>query len=116
MNYSTEENIKGQLGISIILGLPQPLTVMCVSASREGTSFEILDQDQISMGVQTFHYANASGEFHLRLVEELNVLLEEWDIQIGEKDFHQVSKLAVSKCESLYGNGIEGGDCVITIQ
>jgi len=116
MNITREENTSRQLLIGVSLGLPAPLMVVCRSASREDTSFEIFDQNRESMGVQRYRYANGSNLFHRRMVDELNVLLEEWGARIELDDFYHISSLAVSKCENCYGNGVDGGDCVITIQ
>lgn len=108
-----EENYHSQLKIGVDLGLPSPIKVVCVSQSRDETSFEIIDENGASMGVNNFRYN--FGGFNSTLIEELNILLEEWGVQIDDDDFRQISKLAFSKCESRYGNNIDGGDCVISI-
>lgn len=108
---------ENQLQISVILDskhpLEDPLTVVCRSALRASTSYQILDEQQRSMSFQPFCYG--LGQFNQLLVEELNILLED-EAQIKHGDFRPIAKLAVDKCESRYGNGVEAGDCIITIQ
>ena len=119
MNFSTtEKDIHSQLKIDVNVGLPQQqLKVICVSESRNDTSFEILDQDKMSMGKKTFNCSRGPvlGSFNACLVEELNILLEEWSVEVTKEEFRQISELAVTKCEGRYGNNIDGGDCIITI-
>ena len=121
MNFTRIElgdnQFTNQLQLGVPLGLPCSLKVVCRSTSRNGTSFEILDQHHASMGCRTFYsnFGPVSSEFNSRLVENLNVLLEEFGVQINASDFIPIAKLAISKCESRYGNGIEGGDCIITV-
>jgi len=121
MDFTREEpgenQFTNQLQLGVSLGLPCSLTVVCRSASRNGTSFEIVDQNQESMGTKTFRcdFGPISGKFNCSLVEELNVLLEEFGVEISPDELRPVAELAVSKCESRYGNGIEDGDCIITL-
>lgn len=106
-----------QLQVTVSVGIPCSLSVVCRSESRNGTSYEILDQHQESMGGETF-YCDCGpilGLFNHRLVEDLNVLLEEFGVQIDKNDFRPISSLAVGKCESRYGNGINEGDCIIVL-
>lgn len=118
MEFTHYENSEGQLLITLVgLNIPQPLTVVYYSASRESTSFEIFDEFGESMGRSKFYpTANLLGVIHKEVVEELNLLLEEWGVQLSEEDFKEISSLAVSKCESLYGLGNDSGDCIVTIQ
>lgn len=106
-----------QLQISVLLGIPCSLRVVCRSESRNGTSFEIFDQHKESMGRETFFcdMGPISGSFNHHLVENLNILFEEFGVQIDKKDFMPISNLAVNKCESRYGKGTYDGDCIIIL-
>ena len=121
MNFSTKllgsNWLTSQLQVVVPLGLPCSLSVVCRSESRNGASFEIFDQHQESMGVETFNcnMGPVLGIFNRRLVENLNVLLEEFGVQINKKDFLPISHPAVSVCERRYGNGIDEGDCIIIL-
>ena len=110
---SKQKDYHSQLVITVALGIPRPIKIMCVSQTRSDTSFEIFDENGISMGVNNFRY-NFEG-FNSAMIDELNILLEEWGIQISENDFRAISKLAFDKCGSRYGNRIDDGDCVIII-
>jgi hypothetical protein len=118
MNFRKEENSARQLIIEIKMHLPYALQVVCRSISRNGTSFEIFDQDKVSMGTKTFYcnYGPIAYEFNKSLVDDLNVLLEEIKVEIVPAEFQPISKLAVSKCESRYGDGLENGDCIICLK
>ena len=121
MNFTRKETegvrFENQLIIEVSLGLPCVIMVVCRSASRNSTSWEIFDQNQDSMGWNAVRcdFGPALGEFNYSLIENLNVLLDEFGVQVAVEEFLPVSKLAVEKCESRYGHGVEDGDCIITI-
>ncbi|MDE2213233.1 MAG: hypothetical protein KGJ34_01745 [Patescibacteria group bacterium] len=106
---------KYQLGISVIFGLPVVLTVICRSASRNETSYEIFDQHDVSMGGRNFTYAALRKTMNDWLVDDLNVLLEEFGIAIDRSEFQEVSDTAANACEARYGNGLEDGDVIIML-
>lgn len=106
-----------QLQIRVPLELPGELEVVCRSASSKDTSFEIFDHLKESMGVRVFSCGRGPilSEFNRCLVVDLNILLEGSNVQIDTKDFLPISNLVVQKCESRYGDGVDEGDCLITI-
>lgn len=103
-----------QLQINITLGLPVVLKVVCRSASRNDTSYEIFDQEGMSMGCRAFEYASRC--INRELVDDLNVLLEEFGKVLDYDEFRPVSKQIAQTCESRYGNGLFDGDVIITLQ
>ena len=104
---------KHQLQIKVTLGLPAELKVICRSASRNDTSYEIFDQDGKSMGCRQLTYA--TGRLNAPLVDDLNVLLDEFGKRLDYDSFEPVSKQVVDTCEARYGYGLEDGDVIITI-
>ena len=122
VNYNFVEKAKDYHSTLFICSrfffLPVTLVIVCTSTGRRSTSYEVFDQYGESMGECDF---NASfmcvtpQRFNYSLVEDLNILLEEFGFSLDKQAFFEISKLAVSKCESRYGNSIEGGDCVITL-
>lgn len=102
-----------QLQIKVALGLPAELKVICRSASRNYTSYEIFDHLGASMGVRSLMHP--TGWFHRPMTDDLNVLLEEFGARLNYDEFEPVGKQAVKTCEARYGRGIEGGDVIITL-
>ena len=102
-----------QLQIKVALGLPAELKVICRSASRNDTSYEIFDQNGQSMGERQFTYA--TGRINRPMVDDLNVLLDEFGKRLDYNSFEPVSKQVVYTCEARYGNGLEDGDVVIVL-
>ncbi|HVY72789.1 MAG TPA: hypothetical protein VG984_01935 [Candidatus Paceibacterota bacterium] len=109
------EGLKHQLQISVVLGLPVELKVVCRSASRNDTSYEIFDQHGASMGKRSFTYAMLNKTMNGPLVDDLNVLLDEFGITIEPSKFDEVSDQAIGTCEARYGYGRDDGDVVITL-
>ncbi len=101
-----------QLQIAVALSLPVELKVIFYSSSRDQTSVEIFDQFGASMGRQQFQYGIRMSYV---VAEDLNVLLEEFGIQIDPYEFSQVCSQAHCFCEGRYGMGVTGGDAVVTI-
>ena len=102
-----------QVQIKVALGLPVELTVICRSASRNYTSYEIFDHLGVSMGVRSLMYP--IGWFHRPMADDLNVLLEEFGARLDYDEFKPVGVEAVRTCEVRYGRGIEDGDVIITL-
>lgn len=102
-----------QLRFAVALGLPTELKVVCRSASRNDTSYEIFDQNGDSMGVRSITYA--IGRFHRLMADDLNVLLEEFGARLNYDELEPVGAQAVRTCEARYGRGIEDGDVIITL-
>lgn len=106
-NYMTK-----QLKITVGLDLPVTLKVIFRSSGRIHTSFEIFDQNEDSMGCREFQ--NCKG-LNKALVDDLNVLLEEFGIQIETDAFASISQEAYRICASRYGSGIADGDAVVFV-
>jgi hypothetical protein len=106
------DHFTNQLQIAVVLGLPVELKMVFYSSGRDQTSVEIFDQFGASMGRQQFVYG--MGMYRV-VVENLNVLLEEFSIQIDPYDFSEVCGQAHHFCDGRYGSGIQGGDVVVTI-
>lgn len=104
-----------QFEIKVALGLPVELKVVCRSASRNDTSYEIFDQNGASMGERSFTYAALRKTMNGPLVEDLNILLDEFGVAIDPAKFEEVSDAAANTCEARYGHGLEDGDVVITL-
>ena len=66
------------------------------------------------MGCRAFEYASRC--INHELVDDLNILLEEFGKVLDYGEFRPVSKQIVETCESRYGNGIAFGDVIVTIQ
>lgn len=121
MEFSSEEigddRFTNYLQLGVCLDLSSPLTIVFRSASRSSTTFEIFDEDGGSLGFRRFDSGQGPVAPRLgrSLVDDLNVALGEYTIQIDYDDFSAVVKLAVEKCESRHGNGIVDGDCILTI-
>ena len=107
-----EDHFTHQLQISVALGLPIELKVTFHSSGRDGTSYHILDEVGESMGRRRFQYGIG---MNCALVGDLNVLLDQYNIQVKAEDFVQVCADAHRTCDGRYGNGIKGGDVVVTI-
>lgn len=118
MNISYQKVGEGhfthRLDITAQLGLPPDteLKVVFSSASRNDTAYHIFDQHGTSMSYRRFTYC--FGLMNM-LTEELNILLEEFGLQIGSEVLGQICVDARRVCEGRYGNGIEGGDVIVTI-
>ncbi len=121
MKISTKEvgeyTYLNQLQISLQIGLPKEfvIRVKFFSDSRTATRYEIYDHCGDCMGGRQIIYATMGVAFASALVEDLNVLLEEFQIQLKLEDCSEAIVLAVSKCESRYGNGTEDGDALMEI-
>ncbi len=103
-----------QLLVAVNIGIGEEIKVVYRSASRDDTSYEIFDGTGSSMGGRRLRYA--TGRLNTRLVDDLNVLLEEHGICISHADFQEITDRAVKVCESRYGNGNRDGDVIVTIQ
>ncbi len=114
-----EDQFTDQLLLTIPLGLPYELKVVCRSEFRSVTSFETFDQLGDSMGRRSFSCHGLEGpilgQFARNLIDDLNILLEEFGIQLNFPKLLPIAKLAVGKCESLFGDGAEDGDCIIVL-
>ena len=107
-----------QLQLNVVLDISNEIKVVCRSATRNDTSYEIFDQYGKSMGGRQFTYAT-SGCMNIPLVDDLNVLLEEFGVQLDHKDFSPISSSAARCCEGRYGNSVSDGsdgDVIITLQ
>jgi len=104
-----------QLLTTITIGLPASTRFRVVfrSASRNDTSYEIFDQFDKSMGVRRLTYAIAWNPMHIPLVDDLNILMDEFGIVLNYDAMKEIVKDAVRTCEARYGRGIEEGDAII---
>ena len=94
------------------------IAIVCYSSGRNEVDYGIFDQNNQYMGKDSFTSfmeGPIARRFNRKLVDDLNVLLVDFDFELKEEDFFTVSKLAVDKCESRYGNSADEGDCIITI-
>ena len=90
------------------------LKIVCISEGRNETSYEIFDEAGQSLSKHSFDswLFPIIGRFTKRLTDDLNVL---FDDKLTYQEVGPIAEKAVSKCESRYGNTIDGGDCVIHI-
>ena len=104
-----------QLLTTVTLGLPASVRFRVVfrSASRNDTSYEIFDQFDKSMGVRRITYAIAWNPMHIPLVDDLNILMDEFGIVLNYEQMKSIVVASVKTCEARYGRGIEEGDAVI---
>ncbi len=107
-----KDHFTNQLQITVTLPLPVELKMVFCSSGRDQTSCEIFDQFGASMGRQQFQYGIRMSYV---VAEDLNVLLEEFGIQIDPYEFSQVCSQAHRFCDGRYGMGVAGGDAVVTI-
>jgi hypothetical protein len=91
------------------------LKVICRSANRNDTSYEIFDESGRSMGKRSFTYAVLRKTMNRPLVDDLNILLDEFGVAIDPSKFEEVTDAAANTCEARYGNGLKDGDVVITL-
>ena len=103
------------LNVKVVLGLPVELKVVFYSASRTYTTYEIFDQHGESMGRRDFWYAVTMNPPNTKLVDDLNVLLEEFGIQVAYDDFAPISQQAAKECDARCGSGLGDGDVIITL-
>lgn len=103
-----------QLLVAVNIGIGEEIKVVYRSASRDDTSYEIFDGTGAPMGGRRMQYA--TGRLNAPLVDDLNVLLEAYEVQISHDDFQTITDRAVKVCESRYGNGNCDGDVIVTIQ
>ena len=103
-----------QLLVTANIGIGEEITVVFRSASRDDTSYEIIDSAGSSMGGRRMRYAG--GCLNAPLVKDLNVLLEVHGVKISDDEFQTITDRAVKICESRYGNGNSDGDVIVTIQ
>lgn len=116
---TSDDHMSHQLLIDVALGLHESIKVVCHSVDRDTTSYEIFDGSGEEMGQREFtagHNGPIRGRFNSALVEDLNVLLDEFLVELTVEEFQGVSQQAINVCESRYGNGVKEGDCIITIQ
>lgn len=102
-----------QLLVSVVIGIGEEIKVVFRSASRDDTSYEIFDGTGAQMGERCVRYA--TGRLNTPLVDDLNVLLEEYGVNISYDDIKDITSRAVRICESRYGNGNSKGDVIVTI-
>lgn len=78
------------------------------------TSYELFDEAGQSLSKHSFDswLFPIIGLFTKKLTDDLNVL---FDGVLTYNEVGPIAEKAVSKCESRYGNAIEGGDCIIHI-
>jgi len=95
----------------------EDIKIEFISSGRSETSYEIFDANNMSLGDRSFSctFGPVSGIILKKLVDDLNVLFELYGYHMSYTQFEEISKLAVSKCESRYGYSIEGGDCIINL-
>ena len=117
MNFTQQEvgeKCRSQLVIQVDLGLLDTIKVICRSVSRNDTGYEIRDQFGEFMGSRSLTY-NRTG-LNEALVDDLNILLDEFGVQINSEEFLEVFTPAFRKCESRYGYGQDGGDAIIYLE
>lgn len=93
----------------------ESLKVVCISTGRSETTYEIFDSNDNFLGRRSFTcwLFPILGLFTKALTDDLNVL---FDGKLEYKDVGPIAEIAVGKCESRYGNSIEGGDCILHIK
>ena len=108
--------------MQIFVGIDLPygcvFTIRFYSSSRNSTDYEIFDEYGDSMGRRTFNcsFGPVLVPLTLDLIEDLNVLLEEYGEKIDYADFTEITKKAIDFCEGKYGlHQIDDGDCIITL-
>ena len=87
-----------QLLVGVLIGIGEEIKVVFRSASRDDTSYEIFDGAGTQVGERRMKYA--TGRLHTPLVDDLNVLLEEYGVNISYNDFKDITSHAVRICES----------------
>ncbi|OHA84001.1 MAG: hypothetical protein A2408_03850 [Candidatus Yonathbacteria bacterium RIFOXYC1_FULL_52_10] len=102
-----------QLLVSVLIGIGEEIKVVFRSTSRDDTSYEIFDGAGTQVGERRMKYA--TNRLHTPLVDDLNVLLEEYGVNISYDDFKDIAGRAVRICESRFGNGNSDGDVIVTI-
>jgi hypothetical protein len=65
------------------------------------------------MGHRQFTYA--TGRINRPMVDDLNILLDEFGKRLDYDSFKAVSKDVVDTCEARYGHGLKDGDVIITL-
>ena len=103
----------------IDLDLPSDcvFTIRFYSSSRDNTAYEIFDESGASMGRRTFNCSSGPVlvPLTLDLIEDLNVLLEEYKKEVTFEDFTPITQEAICFCEGKYGlYQIDDGDGIIT--
>lgn len=106
--YRDEDFLTYQLLVTIDLKLGKTIKAVICSASRNDTSYQIFDENGQSMGVRRFTYA--SSFMHRNLVEDLNVLFEEFGVEITPDDLAALTYRAVTICETRFGASTPEGD------
>lgn len=107
------DTVNNQLQIKVAIGLPVQLKIVFYSSGRSYTTIEIFDQFEVSMGIRRFRY---DVDLNKVLVDDLNVLLDEFGMCLIPNAFAALSHEAWRVCDAKYGYGLEGGDAIITIQ
>ncbi|XLQ19882.1 MAG: hypothetical protein ACKUBY_04830 [Candidatus Moraniibacteriota bacterium] len=119
-----EKDYHATLFIDVNMGLNLPpdkkIHIICISTSRNCTTYNIFDENGDDMGTRQFDcmWGPVINSFSSSLMDDLEVLLEAFDKSLNREWFSDVTMVALRKCESRYGNptsGDEDGDCIITI-
>jgi len=118
--FEPTDRFYGKMRIFSTVNLPENITftIRFYSSSRVETDYEIFDENDQSMGRQMFTclFGPILVPLTLSLIENINVLLEEYGRKIMFEDFTEITKEAINFCEGKYGNNFRtDGDCVIYI-
>ena len=109
-NYNSTLNLFISTQINV-----ENLKIICISEGRCTTAYKLYDSNNEFLGRRSFdcYLFPIIGLFTKALTEDLNVL---FDNQLKYEHIGPIAEIAINKCESRYGNAIDGGDCVLYIK